>query len=324
MVEHIYPKSTPHPEIEHYDVLILGGGPAGLTAALYAGRYNLSTALIAKSIGGTAVLAGEIENWPGFSGSGSELIQKFKEHSEKFGARFLESEIQGVIRDNNGFVLEVDGKVIHGRTLILALGAEHKRLHIPGEKEFTGKGVSYCTTCDGIFFKNKTVAVIGGANAAAKSAEFLSDIAKEVYIIVRKNEMGCEPIIFKQLKEKNNITIYYNSEATKIEGTNTVRTLYISQENGKKKNIKLHLDGIFIAIGATPVNDIIKSLKISLNQKEQIVTDKAAKTNVPGVFAAGDGTDNHLKQVVTAAAEGAIAAKSAYDYLKLKKSKPLK
>ena len=155
MVEHIYSKGHPHHKIEHYDVLILGAGPAGLTAALYAARYNLKTAVIGKSIGGTAALAGEIENWPGYIGSGTNLIKKFKKQAGRFGARFLEAEVHNVKKDKNGFVLELEDKEIHGKALILALGSEHRKLEIEGEKEFVGKGVSYCATCDGLFFKNK-------------------------------------------------------------------------------------------------------------------------------------------------------------------------
>ena len=165
-----YDRGTPHEEIEHYDLVVLGAGPAGLTAAIYAGRYNMKTLVIGKSIGGTANLAGEIENWPGYVGSGMELMVKFKEQAEKFGAKFLESEVEKVEKDDNGFVLHLMDKEIHGKTLIVALGTEHRKLNIEGEKKYLGKGVSYCATCDGNFFRNKEVAVIGGANSAAKAA----------------------------------------------------------------------------------------------------------------------------------------------------------
>jgi len=316
MVKHIYPKGHEHKKIEHYDVLILGAGPAGLTASIYASRYNLKVAVIAKSFGGAASLAGHVENWPGFLGSGLKLMNKFKSQAKKFGARFLVAEVDNVKKDENGFVLEIQDKEIHGKSIILALGTEHRKLNIIGEKEFLGKGVSYCATCDAMFFKNKTVAVIGGAESAAKAALYLSEIAKKVYISYRKDQIKCEPISLSKLEKAKNIEIYYKSIPTKIIGNKLVTALEIEQqENNKSKKIKLSVDGIFIEIGATPVIEIVHGLGLTM-QEDYISVDKEMKTNLPGVFAAGDNTNNKLKQIVTAAAEGAIAAKSAYDYLR--------
>jgi len=191
MVKNIYSKSTPHIRIKHYDLLILGAGPAGLTAALYASRYNLDVAVIGKLIGGTANLAKEVHNWPGFIGSGTELMKKFKEQGESFGAKFLQAEIDNVKKDENGFLVEFEQgdetKVIHGKSLIIAFGTERKKLDLPGEKEFVGKGVSYCAACDGQFFKNKIVAVIGGADSAAKAALYLSELARDSRPIFSNN-----------------------------------------------------------------------------------------------------------------------------------------
>jgi thioredoxin reductase (NADPH) len=317
MVKHLYPKGHPHKEIEHYDVIILGAGPAGLTAALYSARYALKTAVIAKAIGGTAKLAGEIENWPGFMGSGQELMQKFHNQAEKFGARFLEQEVSAVRKDDDGFVLEINNHEAHGRTLILALGTEHRQLKIPGEKQFLGKGVSYCATCDAMFFKNKTVAVIGGSDSAAKAALYLSELAKKVYIIYRRKELRCEPITLKKINCKNNIEIFYNSNPTEIKGDKKVKSLEIVQVKSgiEEEELNLPLDGVFIEVGATPVIDIIQGLGIKTDKDGYIMTDKAARTNVEGCLAAGDNTNSALKQVVVASAEGAIAAKSAYDFL---------
>jgi len=317
MVSNIYPKGTEHKKIEHYDVLILGAGPAGLTAALYAGRYNLRVAVIAKSIGGTANLAGEIENWPGFFGSGLELMKKFKEQAQKFGARYLEAEVNNVKKDDNGFILEIEDKEIHGKTLIICLGTEHRKLNIVGEKEFLGKGVSYCATCDAMFFKNKTVAVVGGADSAAKAAIYLSDVAKQVYVIYRKDQIRCEPVSFDKIKQKKNIEIFYYSIPIKIVGNKKVEKIEIEQTkpDEKTKKIDLKLDGVFIEIGASPATEVIKKLNVEIDKEGQIITDKATKTNVRGLFAAGDCTDNVLKQVVVSAGEGAVAAKSAYDYI---------
>lgn len=322
MVKQIYHKDTKHEEIEHCDVLILGGGPAGITAAIYAARYDLKPIVIAKSIGGTANLAGEVENWPGFIGSGADLMTKFKEHADKFGVEFHQSEITKVDKDSNGFYVELGDKVVHGKSLILALGMEHRKLNIKGEKEFLGKGVSFCATCDGLFFKNKTVAVVGGSDSAAKAALYLSDIAKKVYIIYRKNEMRCEPISTKKLKEKKNVEFYFNSTPLEIVGEKKVTGLKINQienEKSKGKDLVIALDGVFIEIGATPMLEVTSGLKMKTDGNGAIVIDNACKTNVLGVFAAGDNANTLLKQIVVAAGEGAIAAKSAYDFLKFGK-----
>jgi thioredoxin reductase (NADPH) len=280
----------------------------------------LKTAVVAKSLGGTASLAGNIENWPGFFGSGLELMRKFHEQAEKFGARFLEAEVANVKKDDNGFVLEIGDKEIHGKALIICLGTEHKKLDIPGEKEFLGKGVSYCATCDGLFFKNKNVAVIGGADSAAKAALYLSDIAKKVHILYRREQMRCEPVSFEKIKKKENIEIHCFSNPIKIIGNKKVEKVEVEQAelDKKPKRFILDIEGVFIEIGATPVVEIIKNLGIKLDEASQIITDKSAKTNVRGVFAAGDGTNNILKQVVVAAGEGAVAAKSAYDFVREK------
>jgi thioredoxin reductase (NADPH) len=322
MVKHIYDKGTHKSKVEMYDVLILGAGPAGMTAALYAARYELKTAVIAKSIGGTANLAHEIENWPGFIGSGLDLMNRFKEQAEKFGAKFLETEIKGIKRDKEGdYVLDIsDNREVHGKAIILTLGTEHRKLDIPGEKEFLGRGVSYCATCDGRLFKNKNVAIIGGADSAAKAGLYLSNIAKKVYIIYRRETMRCEPLTFKKLSHRENVDFYYYSNPLKITGDKKVKEIEIEQQlKDKKKKIKLEVDGVFIEIGATPVTKILDELHIQRNERDYIVTGKDASTNIEGVFAAGDNTDNTLKQVITASAEGAIAAKSAFEYLKIHK-----
>tara|TARA_Y100000310_G_scaffold263261_1_gene273389 strand:+ start:23925 stop:24911 length:987 start_codon:yes stop_codon:yes gene_type:complete len=325
MVKNIYSKSTPHIKIKHYDLLILGAGPAGLTAALYASRYNLNVAVVSKLIGGTANLAKEIHNWPGYIGSGTKLMEKFKEQGESFGARFLQAEVEGVSKDENGFVIEFgkngDTKVIHGKALIIALGTERKKLDLKGEKGFVGKGVSYCAECDGQFFKKKVVAVIGGADSACKSALYLSDIAKKVYLINRREGLKCEPNLIDKVKSKRKIKVYYNSIITKIEGKESVEKVKVEQtENKKTENFDLSVNGLFIEIGGKPITIVIGALGLKFNG-EHIITTKEMKTSVKGVFAAGDATSRYLKQIVTAAGDGAMAAKSAYDYLRFEYKK---
>ena len=299
-------------EKEVYDVAILGGGPAGLTASLYAARYNMKVLVIAKNIGGTANLAGEVENWPGKIDSGVKIMEGFKEQAEKFGAEFLECEINSLTKGEKNFKINTTSKEIESKSVIISLGTENRKLNIPGEKEFLGKGVSYCATCDGMFFKDKIVTVIGGANSAAKAALYLADIAKKVHIFYRKNEMRCEPISLKKLEDEENIEIHYNSTPVEIIGENFVQKLKINKDD---KELEVETNGVFIEIGAMPTTEIVKDLDIE-SEKDFIITDKQTKTNIKGVFAAGDCTNNKFKQIVVAAGEGASSAKAAYDYIR--------
>jgi len=302
------------------DLLILGGGIAGLTAAIYGTRYNLKTIVVAKSFGGTANLAGHIENWPGFTGTGMELLQKVYQQAKEHNVEMIEEEFNNLAKENDDFKLTLQNKEIKAKSLVIALGMQHRKLDVKGEKELTGKGVSYCATCDGMFFKNKNVLVVGGSDSAAKAALYLSEIAKKVYIAYRKSEMRCEPISLQKLKDKPNIEINYFSNPVEILGDKKVTGIILKQENEKdSKEIKLDVDGIFIEIGATPFIDVIKPIGVSLDENGFIITDKNSKTNIQGVFAAGDNTNTGFKQLVVAAGEGALAAKSAYDYIRFGK-----
>lgn len=275
----------------------------------------MKTLVIANTFGGTANLAGELENWPGFEGSGMELMTKIKNQAEKFGAEFLEANVQKAEKVGNEFILHYDDKKVKGKTLIVALGTEHRQLNIPGEKKFLGKGVSYCATCDGNFFKQKTVAVIGGADSAAKAAIYLSEICKKVYVVYRKHEMRCEPVSLSKICNTSNIEILYFSQPTEIIGENVVRQLKIIQENEDKTEEKiLDVDGVFVEVGATPAIDVVKDLNLEMKEN-YIITGKDTKTNLEGVFAAGDVTNGPMKQMVTAAGEGSIAAKMAHEFL---------
>lgn len=308
---------------EEYDVMILGGGIAGMTAAIYAVRYNLKTVVIGQAFGGAGNLAGHIENWPGFIGSGADLMNKVLEQAKEAGAKFVEGEISSIEKKGKEFSVEVGERKIQAKTAILALGMQHRKLGVKGEKELTGRGVSYCATCDGMFFKNKTVMVIGGSDSAAKAALYLSEIAKKVYVSYRKSEMRCEPISLKKIHGKENIEINYFTNPVEILGDKKVTGIILKQEEsagcsdpGKCKNLKIDVDGIFIEIGAAPVIEVVNSLGVKLNEGGFIMIDRNCKTNIEGVYAAGDNTDTSFKQLIVASAEGAIAAKSAHEFLK--------
>jgi len=299
-----------------YDVLVLGGGPAGLTAAIYCGRYNLKTLVVAASFGGTANLAGEVENWPGFVGSGKDLMGTIKGQAEEFGAEFLEASFESVKKEGDEFVLHYGEKIVKSKSLIVALGTEHRQLDIPGEKEFLGKGVSYCATCDGNFFKGKRVVVIGGADSAAKAALYLSDICEKVMVVYRKHEMRCEPVSLSKICDTKNIEILYYSKPVEVLGDGVVKGLKILKEDHGKDAVEqvLDVDGVFIEVGAVAATEVLKDLGIKM-EKGYVVTGKDCKTSVDGVFAAGDVTNVAMRQMVTAAGEGAIAAKGVHEFL---------
>ncbi len=310
---HVFGKDIKDEEIIHYDVCILGGGPAGLTAGIYSSRYKLHTALITKNIGGMASLAERIENYPGFEGSGCELMQLFHLQARRFGTEFLNSEVADIAKDKTGFVIELkNGGVVHAKTIILALGTEKKKLAIPGEEKFLGKGVSYCAVCDSNFFMGKRVAVIGGGDSACKSALLLAKIAKKVYVIYRGEGLKC-PVEKGEVDKAGNIEIIYNTLPLEIKGDENVEVLEIMKEGRGKQ--KLKIDGIFIEAGSVPASSIVKKLKIKLDKQGYVNVNQNMETNVPGIFASGDAVKSKLKQVVVAAGQGAIAAKSAYDFL---------
>lgn len=298
---------------EIYDLIILGTGPAGMAAAIYAGRYGMKTLVIGNTVGGTANLAGEVENYPGFTGTGVDLMKKFEEQAKSFGAIFEIGNIDKIEKIDNEFKVSVGDREFFGRSVISGLGSKHRKLEIPGEKKFLGKGVSYCATCDGNFFRGKTVAVVGGSDSAAKAAIYLSDICEKVYVSYRKEKMRCDAINLKKIEATDNIEIIYNSKPIEIVGDVKVSGLKLELQDGERV---LEVDGIFVEIGATPVTDIFADLGVEL-EDGYIKVDREGRTSVAGLFAAGDVANNPFKQIITAAGDGSVAAKSAYNYVKV-------
>ena len=299
-----------------YDIIILGGGPAGLSSAIYAVRYGLRTILISRDIGGTANLAHLIENYPGYNGSGRKLMQKFYNHAKSQGAEFLDDDIIDLRKNKREFLITTTREKISGKAIIIALGTQKRKLNIPGEDKFVGKGVSYCATCDAFFFKKKNVAIIGGGDSACKAALLLSGMAKKVYLIHRREKERCEVGVAKKLRLKKNIEYLNNSSPFEIKGKHKVSELIFIRNNSRfPKQERLKVDGIFVEIGGMPVSDIAKLLKVNIDELGHIHVDSEMNTNIHGVFAAGDVVKSKLKQVVVAASQGAIAAKSAYDFI---------
>ncbi len=300
-----------------YDVVIVGGGPAGLTAGIYAARGGLKTLICeGKILGGQIVLSFEVENYPGFPEgiSGMDLIDRFTKQAEKFGVEISYEGVKKIEdhKDHKSVYLTNDS-CIKTKTVIIAAGSTANRLGCPGEKKFTGKGVSYCATCDGAFFRGKTVAVIGGGDAALEEALYLTNLAKKVYIIHRRDSFRAIKILQDRARENSKIEFIMNHIVKEIQGDKMVNGLLLENTKTGEKT-RLPVDGVFIYVGATPNTKFVEDL-IELDENGYIITNQNMETNVEGIYAAGDIRVSPLRQVVTAAADGAIAASSAQKYI---------
>lgn len=301
-----------------YDLIIVGSGPAGLAAAIYAQRAKLSTLVIEKEYmgGGQVVNTYEVDNYPGIPGIGGfELGMKFQEHAEKLGAQFINIEIRHIGLEENGAVkvLYTDSEEYRARTVILAMGARHRLLNVPGEQELAGMGVSYCATCDGAFFKGRTVAVAGGGDVAVEDALFLARVCEKVYLIHRRDELRAAAVLQESLKKCENVEFIWNTEVTEIEGEESVECLKLRSRLDGSERV-LDVDGIFIAVGTVPNSGNITNL-LQLDTNGYIIAKEDCVTNVPGIFAAGDIRTKQLRQIVTAVADGANAVTSVQAYL---------
>ncbi len=298
-----------------YELAIIGAGPAGYSAGLYAVRAGIKTVIFDRGDGGgRAVLSPKIENYAGFESiSGMELMGKMKQHASKYVDIHFFEEVKKILQSGNTFTIETaKGKYAVG-AILLCTGTEHKKLEIPGEKEFQGKGITYCATCDGFFFRGKKIAVIGGGNTAIMEAIFLKQIGcKEVTLVHRRDRLKADKIYEDEAREKH-VQILLNKVVEKINGKETVTSINLTDAATGKKSI-LEVDGIFVSIGDTPQNDLAKQLKIKLDEQGYIVVDRQQRTNVKGVYAAGDITGG-LRQVISACAEGAIAALASTEAL---------
>lgn len=303
-----------------YDLIIIGSGPAGLSASIYASRYKINHLVIGKAPGGLMTEASKIENYPGFKSiSGIELMKKFQEHAQSFGVKIEQDEVIKIEKENKSFKITTSqGKKYQTKTIILALGTERRKLNIPGEKKFLGKGVSYCAVCDAMFYKDKIVAVVGGSDAAAMSALLLSEQAKKVYLIYRKSKLRAEPIIVERTEKNPKIEIIYQTNIKEIKGKDKLEKVVLDKQYRGSSELKL--DGLFVEIGSIPAAALAQGIGVEIDEQNCIKIDSSGATNIPGIFAAGDITSGlaKLRQIVTAAAEGAVAATSVYNYLKTK------
>ncbi len=325
-----------------YDLIIVGGGPAGFTSAIYGLRRELKTLMIAKATGGQAAIAHEVGNWPGEQSIGGfELMQKIEQHAKSLNLEIKADEVVEIIKEADNFKVKTTTEEFTAGAVILAFGLTPRDLGVPGEKELTGKGVSYCATCDGPFFRNKKVVVVGGGNSAVEAGEYLSRLASEVYLINNSAKFNIEDSVMEKIMAIPNINIlcgkavkeivgndrvekiiledFHSDEASGIDGSQTLCKLTNPDVLIKKdQQQELLVDGVFIEIGFSPKTGWLKDT-VELNEKKEIITDKAGKTSVEGIFGAGDCTDVGFKQIVISAGEGSKAALSAYKYLASKR-----
>ncbi|MEM2115937.1 MAG: thioredoxin-disulfide reductase [Candidatus Woesearchaeota archaeon] len=308
---------------EEFDVIIIGAGPAGYGAGIYARRFNLSVLIIGYELGGMASEAIDVENYPGFERiTGSELMAKFKKHCESLGCYVLKDKVVLIdIIDQQKRLFKIlteSGKEFKAKAVIIATGSRKRKLNIQNEDKFVGKGVSYCAVCDGSFYRDKVVAVVGGGDSALNDTYILSNIAKKIYLLVRGDSFRAAPFWVEKLKTLNNVEVLTNTEVLEIIGEEKLESIRILR---KKENIQdvLKIDGLFISIGIEPSVELAKQLNLDLDAQNRIKVDLTMKTNQPGVFAAGDCTNAcpHMQQIITSAAQGAVAAESVYKYLKL-------
>lgn len=293
--------------MNEYDMLIIGGGPGGYTAALYAARAGMKVAVLEKlSAGGQMAESPQIDNYPGLTDGidGFSLGMQMQSHAEKFGAETHSTEVTKLNFADKIKTVETDSGTFRAKTVVIATGATPKKLNIPGEQELTGRGVHYCASCDGMFYRNKVVAVVGGGNTAAADALLLSRVAKKVILIHRRDSLRASQVYHKPLMEAENVEFHWNSALTEIRPGEIVI-------NGEKT---IPCDGVFVAIGRAPETELVKDV-LHLDENGYILAGESTATNIPGVYAVGDVRAKGLRQIITAAADGAVAVHQAEEYL---------
>jgi thioredoxin reductase (NADPH) len=309
-------------EADLYDVVIVGGGPGGLSAGIYAMRAALKTILIEKgAVGGQVAISDGVENYPGFEHiTGYELSQKFLQHAQSYGMEIVQEEVVAVEPGLDFHIVRLaNGDLLKTHTVILATGGSPRKLDIPGEDEYYGKGVSYCGVCDGFFFRDKIVVVVGGGDTAAEEALYLAKLAKHVYLVHRRDALRASMILQLRVKDECKIEILWNSIVTEIkandEGVNAVDL----QDTQTGEQRELATDGVFIFVGFIPNNQLVPA-GIKMNADGYVVTNEKCETNMPGIYVVGDLREKYAKQIVVAAADGCTAALVAAYYVEMKKS----
>ena len=301
---------------EKYDIVIIGGGPAGLSAGIYTARARLNSLLIERgAIGGQIINTEWVENYPGFAEniSGFDLTEAMHKQATKFGLETLVADVAGILKKGKHFIVKTSGGDLEAKAVIIAGGSERQKLGVPGEAEFTGKGVSYCATCDGPFFRDKEVAVVGGGNAALTEAIELTRFASKITVIHRRNELRATKIMQENAFAEKKIQILWDSVLEEISGDNFVGKVTVSNVKTQKKSV-LDVSGVFMAVGFKPNTGYLKDI-VKLDDNGAIITNERMETGTPGIFAAGDIRSGSIRQVIAAAGDGAVAAIGAERYI---------
>lgn len=300
--------------MEEFDVAIIGAGIVGLGTAVYAGRFNMSTAVFGELVGGTITLTDVVENYPGFASiTGFDLAMKVKEHAEQYNIAMKGEKVINIEKIDEKFIITTTEGKYMSKAVIYCTGTEWRKLNIPGEKELANKGVHYCALCDGAFYKDKVVAVIGGSDSAAKDALVLTQWAKKVYIIYRKEKIRPEPVNYDRVIANKKIEIIYTTNLLKINGKDSVESITLNKPyNGSEV---LPMDAVFVAVGHIALSQLAVKLGVKVDSHGEIMINRESKTNIPGFFAAGDVVDSKFKQAITGVGEGVNAAYSAYMYI---------
>jgi thioredoxin reductase (NADPH) len=295
-----------------YDLAIIGGGVAAMSCALYSGRYKVSTIIFTDSFGGTTASAHLICNYPGFLEiTGMDLMAKITEQINNLKIPINYEKVIDIKKEEDHFIVNSDQRAIKAKKILLAIGKKKRKLNIENEEKYLGKGVHYCATCDGVFYKDKIVGVIGGSDAAVTAALLLAEFSEKVYVIYRGSFLRAEPMWLESLEKQENIEVLYNSEVKELSGSVRLEKVILKDDS------ELILDGLFIEIGTIPNTDLIEKLNIKLDDYQEIIVDKEQRTNIFGVFAAEDCTNQtELKQIVTATSQGAIASYNIFKDLK--------
>lgn len=299
-----------------YDIIIIGGGPTGLNAGLYAGRAGLKALIIEKLFsGGQAATTYEVDNYLGFvsSISGPDLVMKMEEHAKKFGAEIIHETVESVELSGEVKTVKTPQNTYQARVVILAMGAQPRKLGVPGEEQFAGRGVSYCATCDGNFYRNRPVMVVGGGDTALEDALYLANICQTVYLVHRRDAFRGAKTLEDAVRLSPNIQLILNAQVERLEGEKMLHAAYV-RKNGAAQAEKIEVDGIFIAVGADPSSALVRDL-VETDARGYIVTDEDMRTSIPGVLAAGDIRQKKLRQIITAASDGAVAIYTAQSYL---------
>ena len=299
-----------------YDVIVIGGGPGGYTAALYCARAGLHTVILEKMMpGGQMALTEQIDNYPGFDQGvdGFTLGQQMKNGAERFGAETRTVDVLSVKLEGEIKEVETTDGIVSGRVVILATGAATRELGLPGEKELVGRGVSYCATCDGMFFRGKTVVVVGGGNSAAADAMVLSRVCEKVILVHRRDTLRATKVYHKPLMEAKNVAFRWNSTVTELLQEGRLTGVKVKNTITGEETV-VPCDGLFVSIGRAPASELVKGV-LELDEAGYVMADESTRTSIPGVFAVGDVRTKVLRQIITAAADGAVASHYADEYL---------